>query len=98
MKDQNYRLTLKNELAKRLRADQPWSQLLLGADDDETAQSYSEYEKRHVVVKARHIFRAVNAMYNFVETGISMTWKECCEMAIKDELSKYSALTVMTWY
>jgi hypothetical protein len=57
MKDQNYRLALKNKLATRLRADQPWSQLLLGADDDETAQSYSEYEKRHVVVKARHIFR-----------------------------------------
>jgi hypothetical protein len=98
MKDQSYRLTLKNKLATRLQSDQPWSQLLLGADDDETAQSYSEYEKRHVVVKARHIFRAVNAMYNFVETGIPMTWKECCETAIKDELSKYSALTVMTWY
>jgi hypothetical protein len=98
MQDQNYRLTLKNQLAKRLRADQPWSQLLLGADDDETAQSYSEYEKRHVVVKARHIFRAVKAMYEFVEAGIPMSWKECCEMAIKDELSKYSALTVMTWY
>jgi hypothetical protein len=40
----------------------------------------------------------VNAMYQFVEIGIHMTWKECCEMAIKDELPTYSSLTVMTWY
>jgi hypothetical protein len=98
MKDQNYRLTLKNKLATHLRADQPWRQLLLGAEDDESAHAYSEYDKRHVVVKARHVFRAVNAMYNFVETGIHMTWKECCEMAVKDELSKYCARTVMAWY
>jgi hypothetical protein len=39
MKDQNYRVTLKNKLANHLRTDQPWRQLLLGAEDDETAQS-----------------------------------------------------------
>jgi hypothetical protein len=52
----------------------------------------------NVVSKAWHVYQAVNVMYNSVELGMHITWKECCEVAIKDELSKYSPLAVMTWY
>jgi hypothetical protein len=37
-------------------------------------------------------------MYKYVESGMHITWKECCEVAIQDELSKYNAQTVMVWY
>jgi hypothetical protein len=40
MKDQHYHLTLKNELAKPISADQPWRQLVLEANDNDRAHTH----------------------------------------------------------
>jgi hypothetical protein len=75
LKDQLYRLTLKNDL-EHLRSDQPWQQLLHAALDNKTAHTYSKYDRTNVIVKARHVYRAVTAMYVYVGSGMHITWKE----------------------
>jgi hypothetical protein len=56
--------------------------------NDETAHMNSSFDRTNVIVKARHMYRAVKTMYNYVEAGMHITWKECCKVAIQDELSK----------
>jgi hypothetical protein len=98
MKSQAYRLTLKNDLANRLCSAEPWKKLLLGANDTESAHTFSDHDRTSVVAKARHVYRAVSAMHARADLGLPITWKECCEQAVKDELSKFNPQTVMVWY
>jgi hypothetical protein len=50
MKDLSYRCSVKNKLAKHLSCDNPWRQLLLGADDDEMAHTYSSSDRMNGIL------------------------------------------------
>jgi hypothetical protein len=44
------------------RHEEKWRQLLLGAEDAEVAETYSEYDQEHVIKKARSIANALQVL------------------------------------
>ena len=49
-------------LQKKLAAGEPWRDLILGADDDEVAACTSDFDRKHVMHKARHIIDALQVL------------------------------------
>jgi hypothetical protein len=65
--DQTYREITLAYLKKFISASghqEKWKQLLLGADDDEVAATYLEYDREHAIEKARSLANALQVMYD----------------------------------
>jgi hypothetical protein len=82
--DQTYReitLAYLKKFISAPRHQEKWKQLLLGADDDEVAATYSEYDREHVIEKARSLANALQVMYDKRKKSETGTWQQACEIA-----------------
>ena len=96
--DQNYRLSLLRYLTKHL-VNEDAESLLLGADDPEITSTYSDYDRRRVQLKARHVADAIRIMYEKTETQTPITWLACCEQACANSYHQIKrGRTVADWY
>jgi hypothetical protein len=96
--DQNYRLSLLRYLTKHIVNEDPAS-LLLGAEDAEVASTYSAYDCKRVLLKARHVADAIRIMYEKTETRTPITWLACCEQACANSYYQIKrGRTVADWY
>ena len=96
--DQTYRRNVIAALKRKLAADEPWRDLILGADDPEVALSTSDFDREHVVKKTRHVIDALSVMLNSTSERSPITWKEACIQAVEENYSNICFRTVMRWY
>lgn len=96
--DQTYRKNVISTLQKKLAEDEPWRKLIIGADDDEVAASTSDFDRDHVVRKARHIIDALRVLILRTEQGRPVTWKDACVLACEENYHRVGFRTVMMWY
>ena len=97
-KDQAYRRGLIASFKKKLAAEQPWRELILGANDDEVADSTSDFDREHVVRKTRHIIDALRILIDRTEQGTPVTWKGACIRSCEENYNCVGYQTVMMWY
>ena len=68
-------------LSKYLGSD-TCEMLIIGSEDSEVYASFSQYDKQHATLKARHIVEALRHLVIATENKQKTTWLECCEMSI----------------
>jgi hypothetical protein len=99
--DQTYRELLLKYLKKLIRAPQreeKWRQLLLGASDKEVAQTYSEYDRKHVMEKASFLLAAVLALYQKTSDNVPFSWEKACKVSASASANKFHWRTIQDWY
>jgi hypothetical protein len=72
--------------------------LLLGADDDEVAVTYSEYDREHAIEKARYLANALQVMYDKKKSETAGTWQQACEIASRITCKATHWKTAQLWY
>ena len=85
-RDQTYRSQLIQALKEKLASEEPWLELILGADDPEVAASVSDLDWRQATVKSRHVIDALEEMRLSIESNLPITWKDAC---VKSGQSNY---------
>jgi hypothetical protein len=99
-RDQTYQELVLGYLQKFISAPchkEKWKQLLLGADDPEVAATFSEYERDHVIEKARCILNALQVLYDKTAKGEPCTWQKACKM-LATISCKTHWKTIQGWY
>jgi hypothetical protein len=100
--DQMYREMVLAYLQKFIRAPrhlEKWKQLLLvGADDEEVAATYSEYDRDHTIEKAQCIANALQVMCDRTKNGQTCTWQQACEITSRISCKGTHWKTIQLWY
>ena len=79
--DTKYHKELLSKLKFSLSSDYPWKYLLIGTEDPEIVEGYTEADKHYVILKARHIYGALHLMNKYALVGRPCTRNDCCEKA-----------------
>jgi hypothetical protein len=99
--DQTYREFVLSYLSKIISAprhEEKWRQLLLGAQDTEVAETYSEYDREHALKKARCIANALRVLCERTKKNEPCTWQQACEVAATQACTKTQSRTIQNWY
>ena len=91
--DQTYRSQLIQALKEKLALEEPWLELILGADDPEVAAPVSDFDRRHDAVKARLVIDALEEMRLSIESNLPITWTDAC---VKSGQSNYCGVSHQT--
>jgi hypothetical protein len=61
--------------------EERWKQLLAGANNNEVATTYTDYNQRHVLEKARCVLNMSLILQKKIDQGEPCSWKDCCKIA-----------------
>ena len=78
--------------------EEPWLELILGADDPEVAASVSDLDWRQATVKSRHVIDALEEMRLSIESNLPITWKDACVKSGQRNYCGVGHWTIMAWY
>ena len=96
--NQTYRSSIIKYLSKYLGSD-TCEMLIIGSEDSEVYASFSQYDKQHATLKARHIVEALRHLVIATENKQKTTWLECCEKSIASNFDIIKrARTIADWY
>ena len=93
-----YRERAIEKLPRKLAADEPWSELLVGDEDNEVASFSSDFERIRVTVMAHHIIDALREMNKRAYSGNPICWKDAYIKSFQMNYKKVGWQIVMTWY
>ena len=96
--DQSYRRGLIKHLSHFINTN-TCHLLLLGSEGPEIWKSYSQFDKRHASIKARHITDALICLHRATANETAINRIQCCELAIEKNYNTVKrARTVADWY